>query len=154
MSSYTEIQLDELIKKTEKFNYLKFGIALFIALTTSHLFSDWIEWEIVTYKSEVAAKELEKKLKAEEALAEARMKKEAENLAARNAEIARQQEQYQAQQKRIAEENRIKSENAAEAQRKKAETCRFWIEEYNKSKLTGDMYHRNNACRDAGTPFN
>lgn len=154
MSSYLELQLDQLINRVEKFNYIKLGVVLFIALTASRLFSDWIEWEIVTYKAELAAKELEQKLKAEAKLLDQRMAAEAKNLAARNAEVARQQENYQAEQRRIANANRIRNENAAEAQRKLMETCKFWIAEFNKSKVEGDRNHRNNACRDAGTPFN
>lgn len=154
MNNYIEMQLDQLLKRIEKINYTKLGIALFIALTASRLASDYIEWEIVTFRAELAAAELEKKLKAETKLAEQRMSAEAKNLEARNAEIARQQQQYQAEQQRIAEANRIKSENAAEAQRKRIETCQFWNNEYNKSNLEGDKYHRNNACKDAGMSFN
>ncbi len=154
MSSYTELQIDQLINKVEKFNYIKFGLALFIALTSAILVSDLIKWKVATVYLEMAAKEMEQKLKAEAALATARMKKETENLATRNAEIARQQENYQAEQRRIANANRIRNENAAEAQKKLMKTCKFWIAEFNKSKAEGDRNHRNNACRDAGTPFN
>ena len=83
-----------------------------------------------------------------------RQETENKNRAARDAEIARQQENYQVEQTRIAIASRIRNESAAEAQKKRMETSQFWIAEFNKSKLDGDKYHRNNACREAGMSFN
>ncbi len=145
---------DQIIYRTEKPNYLAWGLTLFIALTTSRLISDYIEFEVASYTAKIALAEAENKLKAEEKITAQRMETEAKNLAARNAEIAHQQEQYQAEQKRIAEANRIKNESAVEAQKKRIETCQVWNNEFNKTKLTSDKNHRDNACRDAGMSFN
>lgn len=154
MNSYVQMQVDELIKKVEKFSYIKFGIALFIALTCSTLVSDLIEWKVADLYLKKVAAELEQKARAEEKIIKQQLEAEAKNMAARNAEIARQQENYQAEQKRIANANRIRNENAAEAQKKLMETCQFWITEFNKSRTEGDKNHRDVACRTAGMPFN
>lgn len=145
---------DQIIYRTEKPNYFAWGFTLFIALTASRLLSDYIEFAAVAYSAKIALEEAELKLKAQEKMNAQRMEAEEKNLAARNAEIARQQEQYQAEQKRIADAERIKRENAEQAQKKRIETCQFWNNEYNKTQLTGDKYHRDISCRAAGMSFN
>jgi len=154
MNDYIQIQLDQLINKVEKFNYVKFGIVLFIALTASRLFSDWIEWEIVTYKAELAAEKIQQKIQADLKISAQRREAEERNRAIRDAEIARQQANYQAEQQRLIQANKIRNENAAEAQRKKMGTCQFWISEFNKSRSESDKNHRDVSCRAAGMPFN
>ena len=153
MNEVITARRENVVQRIEKINYLMLGITLFIALTASHLISDLIEWKVIAVAAEIEADELAKKLKAETALNEARMKREAENLAARNAEITRQQQQYQAEQRRIAEQNKIENEKIIQIQKTKRETCQFWINEYNKTHLTGDKYHRDNSCKEAGILF-
>ena len=145
---------DEIIYRTEKPNYFLWGITLFIALTASRLASDYIEFVLVAYNAKIAATEIERNLKAQKKINAQRQEAENRNRAARDAEIARAQQNYQAEQKRLDDANRIKAETAAEAQKKRTETCQFWINEFNKSKLESDKYHRNNSCKDAGMNFN
>lgn len=138
----------------ERINYWALGVTLFIALTTSRLISDWIEWEIVQETAKQATVKLQQKMKAEELINAQRQEAENRNRAARDAEIARQQENYQAEQKVIAIANKLRIESAAEAQKKRMATCQFWVNEFNKTKSETDKNHRNNSCKDAGMNFN
>ena len=75
------------------------------------------------------------KVDAEAKINAQRQEAENRNRAARDTEIARQQANYQAEQQRLATANRIKAESAVEAQKKRMETCQFWINEFQKKKI-------------------
>jgi len=138
----------------ERINYWALGITIFIALTCARLISDLIEWKVAAEYLQYVTQEMQKKADAEAKINAQRQDAEAKNKAARDAEIVRQQENYQAEQQRIAIANRIKAESAVEAQKKRMETCQFWINEFQKTKSETDKNHRNNSCRDAAIIFN
>jgi hypothetical protein len=149
----TEIT-EERTPKTKGISYLVLGITIYISVSAAILVTDAAKWAATMYMADITIESENQKARAELKIKAERQETENRNRAARDAEIARQQESYQAEQQRAARANRIRNENAAEAQRKRMETCQYWITEFNKSRAEVDRNHRNNACRDAGTPFN
>ena len=138
----------------ERINYWALGITIFIALTCARLISDLIEWKVAAEYLQYVTQEMQKKVDAQAKINTQRQEAENRNKAARDAEIARQQANYQADQQRFATANRIKAESAVEVQKKRMETCQFWISEFQKTKSEIDKNHRNNSCRDTGANLN
>lgn len=135
-------------------SYLLLGITIFISVSAAILTTDAIKWGAAMYAAKMAIEATNQKIQAELKINAQRREAENRNRAVIDSEIQRQQENYQAEQQRILQANRIRNENAAEAQKKRMETCQFWIAEFNKSRTEGDKNHRDVACRAAGMPFN
>lgn len=135
--------MEEGTPKMKGISYLLLGLTIFIAVSAAILTTDAIKWGVAVYAANIAIEKANQKIKADLKISTQRREAEERNKAIRDAEIARQQASYQAEQRRIAEANK-----------KRMETCQFWISEFNKSKSENDKNHRGVSCRAAGMPFN
>lgn len=153
-TNYANPETTEGTIKIKGISYLLLGLTIFIAVSAAILTTDAIKWGVAVYAANIAIEKASQKIKADLKISAQRREAEERNRMVRDAEIARQQENYQAEQQRLIQAQKIHNENAAEAQKKKMGTCQFWIAEFNKSKSEGDKNHRDVSCRAAGMPFN
>jgi hypothetical protein len=143
-TNYANIEtMEEGTPKMKGISYLLLGLTIFIAVSGAILTTDAIKWGAAMVVAKIIMEEANQKIQAELKINAQRQEAENKNRAIRDAEIARQQEKYQAEQRQIIEVNK-----------KRMETCKFWIIEFNKSRSESDKNHRDVSCRAAGTPFN
>lgn len=116
------------------FFLIMFGVAC------GNLLSNWITAKVAAYEIRKATEQMQ-----------AEIKRQDEQRKIENAARAKRDLIIAEEQRRHQEKTKKDRETATYAKQAQIATCKFWIEEYRRTRSEIDKNHRTNACRDAGT---